>query len=839
MAVMVPEFCEPPMALDGLTVVELPCLDPMPFFAASMAAKAFADLGARVLKIEPRRGGAAERWRGPFRDELPDPETGGLHLYLNANKLGVALDLEAAIDRDSMLELLASADILLNPNPPGLSQRLGLEWRALCERYPSLIVVSLTFFGVDSPYSEFRGGDLIATHMSGVGFETPLNQVTDPANQPPLKAAARQSDYLTGYTAAAAAMCAVFHRRLTGKGQHVDVSQWLSMVSMVRPHLAVLTHDVPTAPMYARMLTRLKTNFPWVFPCRDGWVSFSALTDRFWKGSKKMMGSPAWADSELFDTLPARLANADALEAAMIAWLMEHDKREIFERAQAEHVPCFPVYTPAEVAGDPQYLARRFFVERKHRAADEVKQPGAPYVLSATPWRIRRGAPRLGEHNREALVAVAKGVEEDARGEAARVLLHAATVGADAAAWPPRPPLPFEGVRVADFGWIFAIPHATAWLGAMGADVIRIESMRSPDIVRFLSGTDGMMGPNRSGMFNAINFSRRSITLNLAHREGAEIARRLIATSDIVTENFTAGTMDKFGLGYSNLRRLKPELIMLAATPLGQTGPYAHAVGWGPTTQAYAGICHLTGYPDGAPSGIGGTWPDFAVGVAAAFVLMAALHHRQRTGEGQFIDLSMAELVTSMLPEAFMDFFMNGRDGHAIGNRDECIAPHGVFPTGGDDRWLSIAIATDDEFRELCDALGKPELARDSRFERTSARLRNVETLEPEIAALTRNFERDELVARLRARKLASGPVYRCDELIKDPALLASGLLKKMAHTEVGERAVCGLPAGFSALQPEYRPAPNIGEHTEQVLGELLGYSTDEIARFRAENILF
>ncbi|MGD0076633.1 MAG: CoA transferase, partial [Candidatus Binataceae bacterium] len=711
--------------------------------------------------------------------------------------------------------------------------------RTLCAQFPSLIVVSLTFFGSESPYSEVRGGDLIATHMSGVGFETPLNQVVDLANQPPLKAAGRQSDYLTGYTAAAAAMCALFHRRTIGTGQHVDASQWLAMVNMVRTNLGVLSHDAPGAPFYERLRTRLKTNLPWVYPCRDGWVSFSVLTDRSWIGTKNMLGRPEWADSWMFDTLPGRLTNADALEAALIAWMADHDKRDIFERSQVEHIPCFPVYSAADVAGDAQYRARRFFVEQEHRGAGEVMQPGAPYILSATPWRLRRGAPRLGEHNRDVFGAdfesrPLKREMDAGGGDAARDQDHART--ALAAASPPS--LPFAGLRIADFGWIFSVPHATSWLAALGADVIRVESTRSPDIVRFLSGTDGTPGFNRSGIFNAINFSRRSITLNLAHPEGAEAARRLVAASDIVTENFTVGTMAQFGLDYDHLSRLKPGLIMLSATPLGQTGPYAHTVGWGPTTQAYAGICHLTGYPDGPPSGIGGTWPDFVVGVAAAFALMAALRYRERTGAGQYIDLSMAELVSSMLPEAFMDFFLNGRDSAPLGNRDECLAPHGVFPTAGDDRWIAIAVTTDDEFRALCETLGNPALARDARYQRIAARLQNVETLESEIVALTRKFERDDLVARLRARRLAAGPVYRCDELMNDPAFQASGMLTKVVHKEAGERTICGLPVGFSALRPDYRAAPLIGEHTEQVLGELLGYSNEEIARLREAGVL-
>ena len=180
------DYEEPPRALEGLKVVELPCLDTMPFMAAAMAAKSFADFGAEVVKVEPPQTGSKERALGPFRDEMPDPETGGLHLFLNTNKLGVTIDLENPRGRDLVFDLLADADIVFNPNRPELNEKLGIDWRTLTAHFPRLIVVSVTFFGAESQYRNMRGGDLIATHMSGVGYETPWHQVTDPENQPPL-----------------------------------------------------------------------------------------------------------------------------------------------------------------------------------------------------------------------------------------------------------------------------------------------------------------------------------------------------------------------------------------------------------------------------------------------------------------------------------------------------------------------------------------------------------------------------------------------------------------------------------------------------------------------------
>ena len=399
--------------------------------------------------------------------------------------------------------------------------------------------------------------------------------------------------------------------------------------------------------------------------------------------------------------------------------------------------------------------------------------------------------------------------------------------------------LPFEGIRVADFGWIFAVPHATAWLGAMGAEVIRIESMRAPDLVRFLTGTNGVIGPNLSGVFHSINLSRKSLALDLSRPEAQQIARRLVLQSDIVTENYTVGNMQKYGLDYENLRKLKPNIIMMSGTPLGQNGPYARTVGFGPTTQAFAGLCHLTGYPGSFPCGIGGTWPDFAVGTAMVFFLLAALHHRDQSGEGQYLDLSMAETVTTMIPEAMMDFFINGHDEGPQGNRDPSMAPHGVFPVAGDDRWIAIAIATDSEFAGLCGVLGTPSMAADRDYARIDDRLRNVTMLESEIAARTRNFERDELVRKLRERGIAAGPIYNTHEVKADPAFVASGMMITRDHGDSGERAVPGLPVKFSDLEPDYRGAPRIGHDSEEVLRTLLGMTPDEIAHLKESKVLF
>ncbi|MBV8451427.1 MAG: CoA transferase, partial [Deltaproteobacteria bacterium] len=586
------------LALDGIKVVELPCFDPMPFFAAAMTGKLLADFGAEVIKIEPPGVGAAERRWGPFRGEERNTETNGLHLYLNTNKLSVTVDLGDFAGRLHLYKLLADADILLNPNLPALNERLELDWRTLSGRFPRLTVISTTFFGAESAYRDRRGGDLVATQMSVVGYGTPMQQVIDLAAQPPLRLAGRQADYVTGYTAAAAALSALLARKDDdAAGMHVDVSQWLAMVQMCRPEIGIYSHEAPEGPYRKRLLIRKKTSMQYMFPCKDGWVSFGLATNRHWRGTKRMMGNPEWAESEMFNTLEGRLGNSDALEALLTEWLSHLTREEVFKLAQAQHVPSFPVNSPAEVANNAQYAARGYCVDCAHPAAGRIRMPGAPIRFSHTPWRLRRPAPCLGEHNAEILgrrLALEPAeIEQIARQTATLVEdcvdnMHSLPLAENG---PARglAKLPFEGIRIADFGWIYALPYATAWLAALGADVIKIESSTRPDLVRFLSGTDGVTSVNRSGIFNAINFSKRSLYLNLAHPKAREIAMRLVRKSDVVTENFTASTMRNLGLAYDDLHSLRPDLIMLSGTSLGQTGPYANTVGWGPTNQAFAG----------------------------------------------------------------------------------------------------------------------------------------------------------------------------------------------------------------------------------------------------------
>jgi len=400
--------------------------------------------------------------------------------------------------------------------------------------------------------------------------------------------------------------------------------------------------------------------------------------------------------------------------------------------------------------------------------------------------------------------------------------------------------LPLEGVRIADFGWILAAPQCTAWLGVMGAEVIRIESHHRLDIIRSL-GQDpkNFKGPDGSPLFSGLNYSKKSITLNLGHPQGAALAREIVQRSDIVVENFTSGVMKRWGLSYEDLCQSKPDLIMISGSPVGQYGPDSHCVGWGPITQASAGICHLTGYADGPPVSLGGSWPDYMVGVVLAYAALAALYCRRRTGKGQYIDLAMAEVVTGMLPEAIMDYLMNGRDQGRQGNKDALMVPHNVYRCQGEDKWVAIAVETDEEWHSLCQVIGHPQWLDDERFRDRRSRKAHEQELDVLLTAWTQERTQTEIMSRLQNAGVAATPVYDTESLIADPQFQHREYLVSPGHPVTGNHPVAGIPGKYSAIEPRYTPAPCLGQDNEDVCRNLLGLSRDEIARLQEEKVMY
>ncbi|MDO9075483.1 MAG: CoA transferase [Rubrivivax sp.] len=403
-------------------------------------------------------------------------------------------------------------------------------------------------------------------------------------------------------------------------------------------------------------------------------------------------------------------------------------------------------------------------------------------------------------------------------------------------------PFPLAGIRVADFTWIGAGSYTTKILGDFGADVIKVESAERLDTLRDAKPfKDGVRGVNRSGYFADRNSSKRSVTLNLKTAAGQRLARQLVARSDVVANNFTPGTMEKFGLGYEAVREMKPDIVYVSMSMHGQTGPEANYLGYGLTMGAVTGLHHLCGLPDQQPAGTGTNFPDHVPNPThAAFAVLAALRHRRRTGEGQFIDVAQIEPTISLLGPAVLDYTANGRVAERVGNRHLAGAPHGVYPTQGHDRWIALSAPGDAAWQALLQVLEAPELAQDTRFASATARWQHCEALDAALARCTALHDAGQLAQRLQALGVSAGPVQdAADVLLRDSQLQARGHWVYLDHPEMGRTVYNALPARLSRTPGlPNRPAPLLGQHTDEVLRELLALTPGEIDALRAQGVL-
>jgi benzylsuccinate CoA-transferase BbsF subunit len=396
---------------------------------------------------------------------------------------------------------------------------------------------------------------------------------------------------------------------------------------------------------------------------------------------------------------------------------------------------------------------------------------------------------------------------------------------------------PLAGIRIADFTWAWAGPHGTLLLAMLGAEVIKIESRVRLDHARIISLMIGDVrgGIDESPFFNDLNLNKRSLTLNLKTEEARDIARRLVAVSDVVTANMRPGVLDRMGLGYEDLREVKPDIIVLSSSAVGGTGPERFNTGYAPTFAAMSGVVDYTGYPDEAPTLLSGS-VDLRVGAMAAFAVLAALHHKQRTGEGQYIDLSSTEVMSAMMGEAFLEYSMNGRVPERTGNRDTAMAPHGCYRCQGEPGWISIAVGDDAEWAALRSVLEDPELEEDA-FAGPLERWKNQDRLDEIVGRWTRERTADEAVTLLQRAGVPAMPVHTGTTLAADPHARERGILQKVEHPKLGERLVVGPPWKLEGAGIRHA-SPLLGEGNQYVLGEILGLSADEIERLEKADAL-
>ena len=390
-----------------------------------------------------------------------------------------------------------------------------------------------------------------------------------------------------------------------------------------------------------------------------------------------------------------------------------------------------------------------------------------------------------------------------------------------------RQDLPLKGVRVLDLSWIIAGPTATRFLAMMGAEVIKVGSARRPD------------PSTRGAPFQAYNQSKLYAALNISRPEGLELAMRLVSVSDVVIENFAAGVIERLGLGYDALRQAKPDIIMLSSSGTGHSGPDKDYVAYGSLLQYYTGWNAISGYPNSEPIK-GGLWADPWVGMELAMVAAAALNHRAVTGEGNYVDFSMAEALTASIPEALLDYQMNDRVPEPMGNTDHHHAPHNVYRCKGDDRWLAIAVTNYEEWRTLCGVIGRHDLSDDVALTDTKGRSEQQKKIDAAITAWSQQHDDYEAMRILQEAGISATPYLSPQRVFTDPQLREGGFFTTLIASDGKQRDLPALGWRFEGgPEPRITAAPVLGQHNNYVYGELLGLSDDEVAQFIEEQIIY
>jgi crotonobetainyl-CoA:carnitine CoA-transferase CaiB-like acyl-CoA transferase len=371
--------------------------------------------------------------------------------------------------------------------------------------------------------------------------------------------------------------------------------------------------------------------------------------------------------------------------------------------------------------------------------------------------------------------------------------------------------------------------------------VIKVESRQRPDHSRKISFTTGkaFQTLDESEVFNNLNLNKRSVCLNLKRPEAVEIAKKLIEVSDVVMENMRPGVVPRLGLGYDDAKAIKPDVIYISSSACGQTGPDKEYIGYAPTFAALAGLPHVTGYPDWPPSNFLGSI-DLRSACTSAFAILAALYYRQQTGEGQYIDLASQEAIATYAGDIFLDYVMNRRVPMRQGNRNDVMAPHNCYRCKGEDKWISIAVATQTEWESLCRTMGKGDLFDDPRFADSTNRKTNEEELDTIIADWTRDKDPYDVMALLQNAGVAATPSLSSEALFNDPHFKERHIFRQVDHPVIGKNWVIAPPWQFSETPAAIRSCgPRLGGHTEEIFSGYLGMSPDEIDKLKKENVIY
>jgi crotonobetainyl-CoA:carnitine CoA-transferase CaiB-like acyl-CoA transferase len=744
--------------------------------AGPYCTKLLADAGADVVRVEPAGGDPLRRWR-----------SGALFAFLNASKRSVT----------EVGDLEVGADLLVTDGPMALER--------LWDANPTLVVVTITPFGADGPWSGRP-----ATEFTLQGSAGSIGHRGWPESEP-LAAGGRLGEWITGTYAAVGALAALRAARATGRGEVVDVAMLDCMAATMATFPSVFASFLGWPPIRG---TGRSVEVPSIEPTADGYAVFTTNSAQQFQDFCLLIDRPDMMEDADLASAVGRTKRRDEFLAAVHEHTTRRTTAELLADAALFRIPSGPVLDGSTIPAFDHFVERGVFAPDP---TGRFVQPRVPYRISGLPARPFGPAPAEGEH--------AGQVDWDP---------HPAPVESTS-----EPRLPLEGIRVVDCTAWWAGPSATQALALLGADVVKVESVTRPDLMRYTAAKpaseDGWWewGP----MFHAANAGKRGITLDLGHPEGVDVFERLVATADLLVENYTPRVMDQFGLGWDRLHEVNPELIMVRMPAFGLDGPWRDNTGFAQTMESISGMAWLTGFADGPPVLVRGACDPLA-GMHAVIAALLALGHRDRHGGGHLVESVMVEAALNAAAEQVIEHSVSGIVLGRNGNRGPGAAPQGLYPCAGSDRWLALAVADDAHWDALRAVLGEPAWADDPRLRTAGGRRAAHDLIDDELRSWTKDRDADELAELLARAGVPAGVVIPAREVVDNPQIRHRGLFEPERHPLTGDHELPTLPFRFSRV-PAWlrRPSPSLGEHNHEVLTEL-GLSPDEIAALGERGVI-
>lgn len=748
-------------------------LDDTTTIAGPYCTKLLVDAGAQVRKVEPTGGDPLRSWR-----------SGGLFEYLHRAK-----DIETTTDAGTID--LSDMDVWVTERRLDAAQ-LDEIWAA----HPALVVVTISAFGADGPWADRPATEFtLQAAMGSIGGR-------GLPEDPPFAAGGRLGEWITGTYAAVATLAALRTAQRSGRGEHVDLAMFDAMaVTMVTfPSVFAEFTGWPDRTGPERMI-----EIPSVEPTADGYAVFTTNSAQQFADFLIFIERADLLEHPELSQIGKRFENRHEFLAAVHAYTTEHTTAELLDGAALFRIPSGPVLDGATVPEFEHFRANGVFEPSE---SGRFVQPRTPYRMPTARVAADDAAPRPA-------AGTGPGSDPDA----------------DA--------LPLAGLRVIDCTAWWAGPAMPHVLAALGADVIKIESVSRPDFMRYSSVKPPTepdwweWGP----MFHALNVNKRAITLDLTAPEGREVFDSLLATADVLVENYTPRVMEQFGLDWDHVHAVNPRTVMVRMPAFGLSGPWRDRTGFAQTMECITGMAWLTGFPDGDPTLVRGAC-DPVAGMHAVFAALVALDERDRTGAGQFVEVPMVEAALNIAAEPVIEHSATGEILNRQGNRGPVSCPQGIYPSAGDDNWVAIAVPGDDQWRALGKALGSPSWAEDPALDTVEGRRAAEDQLDAALAAWSTDLDGGAVVELLSAAGVPAEVVITPRDVSRNPQLRHRRLFEPEVHPLTGRNEVPGLPFRFSRIDHWVRtPAPTIGQHNAAVFDEL-GLSAERQAELTAADVI-